>query len=225
MATLTLKREDGSAVDYTINQGETLTIGRKETNTIVLDNLIVSGLHAKIDAFDDRFLLTDLKSKNGTYVNGAPVATHWLRDGDVITIGKQELVFSLALLEAVSSNVSEEEDEFDKTMVLDSERLEEFRQQSLQAQITYLKGGQGDVLLTRKLTKIGKDPSNDVVVGGLTVGKVAATISRRPDGFYLNYVSGLAKPKVNGRVVTRSQPIDDFDTIELGGSKLQFFLK
>ena len=48
---------------------ESITIGRNEDNTISVDNLAVSGYHARIDKAGDDYILTDLQSTNGTFVN------------------------------------------------------------------------------------------------------------------------------------------------------------
>ncbi len=47
-----------------------LTIGREETNDIVLDSRLVSRQHAEISLIGNDYVLKDLQSKNGTYVNG-----------------------------------------------------------------------------------------------------------------------------------------------------------
>jgi len=91
--------------------------------------------------------------------------------------------------------------------------------------LSFLAGGEGEVVLAKKLIKIGKDSSSDIVVGGLTVAKTAATISRRPKGYYLSYVGGMAKPKVNGEVVKESVLLNEFDTIEIGSAKMQLVNK
>ena len=89
--------------------------------------------------------------------------------------------------------------------------------------LAYLAGGQGEIKLTGKITKIGKDSSSDIVVKGMLIGGTAATISKRPDGFYLSYVGGLSKPKVNEKTVKQSILLNDLDIIYLGSTKLQFF--
>jgi len=91
--------------------------------------------------------------------------------------------------------------------------------------ITYLSGGFGKVKLERKIATIGKHPSSDVVVKGLWVGQTAITITRKPEGFYLTHISGLAKPKVDGNVVKEPTIIDDLSIIEIGSAKLQFSLE
>jgi pSer/pThr/pTyr-binding forkhead associated (FHA) protein len=91
--------------------------------------------------------------------------------------------------------------------------------------LAYLSGGRGTLVLTGNLIKIGKDPASEVVAKGFGVGWAAATISRRPDGYYLSRVGGLVKPRVNSRKVDTSQRLRDLDVIDIGSVKLQFFLK
>jgi pSer/pThr/pTyr-binding forkhead associated (FHA) protein len=73
-----------------------LTIGRREDNDVVIDEPSVSGHHAKIDALGDRFVLIDLKSKNGSFVNEQLVDSHWLKDEDIVTIGGHSLVLDFS---------------------------------------------------------------------------------------------------------------------------------
>ena len=87
--------------------------------------------------------------------------------------------------------------------------------------LTFLAGGENDIELSKKLVKIGKDPSCDIVVSGLLVGKTSATISKRPKGYYLSYVAGMSKPKVNGEAVKESVVLNEFDIIEIGSVKMQ----
>jgi hypothetical protein len=91
--------------------------------------------------------------------------------------------------------------------------------------LSYLAGGEGEFELARKLVKIGKDPNSDIHVSGLTIGHTTATISKRPNGYVLSYVAGLSKPKVNGKAVKQSVALNEFDVIEIGSLKLQFFTK
>ena len=75
MPILTLYFKENNLGDYLLEKGQSLTIGRKETNDISIENLAVSGRHAKIDSEGDGFKLTDLQSKNGSFVNDEPVST------------------------------------------------------------------------------------------------------------------------------------------------------
>ena len=88
--------------------------------------------------------------------------------------------------------------------------------------LTWLAGGKGQVKLARKITTIGKDPSSDIVVKGMLLDPTTATIRQEPDGYYLNYISGLTKPKVNENTVKESTILNNLDIIEIGSAKLQF---
>jgi pSer/pThr/pTyr-binding forkhead associated (FHA) protein len=94
--------------------------------------------------------------------------------------------------------------------------------QTAGAVLTYLAGGIGQVRLGARIATIGKDPSADIVVKGMLVDPTAATIRREPDGYSLNYISGLVKPKVNENIVRESILLKDLDIIEVGSVKLQF---
>ncbi len=231
--TLKFKKDAAKIKEYKIEKGQSITIGRLEKNDIVIENLAVSGHHAKIDAVDENFLLTDLKSKNGTFVNEQLINSHWLKNGDIVTIGKHTLVFSFA----EGEEIPDEDDGLNQTMVMDTGKYRSMlaknvssAQQAEAAQeqvgvLTFLKGGEGDIELSKKLTKIGKNPASDIVVSGLTVGQTAATISKRPDGYYLSYVGGMTKPKVNNTTVKDSVGLKQFDVIEIGHVKMQLINK
>ncbi|MFH1984891.1 MAG: FHA domain-containing protein [Pseudomonadota bacterium] len=231
MPIITLKFKDNVLGEYRIGEGKSLTIGRKDSNDIPIENLAVSGHHAKIDAVGDGYLLTDLKSKNGSFVNKTLASSHWLQEGDVILIGKHTLVFSYAEGEDRPAQVQN----MDQTMVMDTDKYREMLAKAAPANgqakkaaigvLSYLSGGEGEVELVKKLIKIGKNSANDIVVGGLMMGQTAATISKRPNGYSLAYVEGMTKPKVNGEVVKESVMLKEFDNIEIGSVKFQFFIK
>jgi pSer/pThr/pTyr-binding forkhead associated (FHA) protein len=235
MPTLTLKFKSNKIADYPLQNGASVTIGRRTDNDIVVENLAVSGHHAKIDAIGDGFVLTDLQSKNGCFVNEQLVTSHWLKHGDIINIGKHTLVFRYANGE---TRPEEAEAQVDQTIVMDAGLFSDLVPPEKPPQppapptkgppvgiVTYLSGGTGDITLTKKLTKIGKDPNADIVVSGLGVGQTAATISARPNGFHLSRVGGLFKTKVNGEAVRDTVLLQEFDIIELGSTKFQFFTK
>ncbi len=94
MPTLTLTFKDNTIATYRIEAGQSITIGRKASNDVPIENLAVSGHHAKIDSVGEGFLLTDLQSKNGSFVNQELVSSHWLKEGDSILIGKHTLIFT-----------------------------------------------------------------------------------------------------------------------------------
>ncbi|HVT43214.1 MAG TPA: FHA domain-containing protein [Thermoanaerobaculia bacterium] len=73
------------------------TIGRLEGNSITLNDGSVSSRHARIVRTEGGFVIEDLQSRNGTFVNGERVADRrTLSDGDLIRIGKVILTFNIA---------------------------------------------------------------------------------------------------------------------------------
>jgi len=82
---------DGSTGDFPL--GDLTTLGRHPSNTIRLVDREVSKEHANIERMGRDFVLRDLGSSNGTFVNGRRVAELRLRDGDEITLGASKLVF------------------------------------------------------------------------------------------------------------------------------------
>ncbi|MBF0120266.1 MAG: FHA domain-containing protein [Desulfobacterales bacterium] len=264
MATLTLKFKENILKEFEIEQGKSLTIGRRNDNTVMIENLAVSGFHAKVDIVGDGFLLSDLQSKNGTFVNDQKISTHWLKNGDIITIGKHTLVFTGENQGEEDADDAQEEpssDDMIQTMVMDTEKQRallsksppkapakptqapagkhasspasspkqaktpEPEHEGPMAVLSYLGGGDGEVLISKKIIKIGKNPSSDIISKGLLVGQTAATISKRPNGYYLSYVEGMAKVKVNNETIKEAVLLKEFDVVEVGSVKLQFTFK
>ncbi|RPH52123.1 MAG: FHA domain-containing protein [Desulfobacteraceae bacterium] len=240
MPTLTLKFKDSVISEYVLEKEKSLNIGRREDNNIIIDNLAVSGHHAKVDSVGDGFLLTDLQSKNGSFVNEQFVSSHWLKHGDVITIGKHTLVFKYKEGEARTEAAGPED--MDQTMVMDTSSYKSMLAKSSPGTasaspaakpqekepvgiLSFVSGGDGEKEILKKLFKIGKASTNDIVVGGFMVGQVAATISKRPGGYFISYEGSGSKPKVNGNSVSESVQLKDFDVIEIGSVKMHFFLK
>ena len=69
-----------------------VTIGREEGNSIQLNDERISRYHLKLQEDNDRIVLTDLESTNGTKVNGEDIQVRILRDGDLIAVGRSLLL-------------------------------------------------------------------------------------------------------------------------------------
>lgn len=205
---------------------EVITIGRKEDNDVRIENLAVSGHHARIlTIFDDSFL-EDLSSTNGTYVNGKPIDKHPLKQGDVITIGKHELRYvndskqfaddgdKTVLIrrkpDAAKPQVETHEVEYTpnlhKQAALDSAKL----------QILNGKSAGKELPLVKASVKLGKS-GNEVV-----------QINKRPDGhFIVSLISADDEnnPRVNGKVIgARSIKLQNHDVIEINRLKIEYYL-
>ncbi len=72
-----------------------VTIGRDSENDIQIDNISVSRVHARIIEGPNYYLLEDLESTNGTFVNGKKTHKKYLKEDDEITIGKHTLLVDI----------------------------------------------------------------------------------------------------------------------------------
>lgn len=69
------------------------TIGRNPDSDILLDDITVSRQHAVIEKIGDDYLIKDMESLNGTYINGKIIELSKLNSGDRIQIGKYLFLF------------------------------------------------------------------------------------------------------------------------------------
>ena len=216
---------------------ESVTIGRNTDNVIHIDNLAVSGYHARIDKAGSEFILTDLQSTNGTFINDKKVTSHKLSHGDNVIIGKHVLLF-VATEKGGKTVQKEQQLDMDKTMMLNTAKQKELlakQDQPSQAArrppdkigvVSFIDGsGLGEIELTKKLTKIGKADTSEIKLSGMLIAPTSATISKRPNGYTISFTGGMSKLKVNGIVIKDNTQLNDFDTVELGSYKFQFFQK
>jgi len=87
MFTIIIQEKGGEQRRMVFNKPE-VTIGRVQGNDIVLPKGNVSKRHARIVLKDGKFIIVDLKSTNGTYVNGRKITSPLVvKDSDKIYIG------------------------------------------------------------------------------------------------------------------------------------------
>lgn len=96
VAQLNMILGDGPGTIVPLTEAEYL-IGRGRDNQIHLSDLGVSGRHARIYAGPDGYIIEDLKSRNGTWVNGARIEVAPLADGDLVRIGATDLKYQVLL--------------------------------------------------------------------------------------------------------------------------------
>jgi pSer/pThr/pTyr-binding forkhead associated (FHA) protein len=213
---------------------DSVTIGRRPENSVAIDNLAVSGYHARIDRTGPDYILTDLQSTNGTFVNDKRISSHRLKHGDNVIVGKHVLLFIAGDKGAEDGSAKIA---LDRTMMLETAKQRELLEREKENAglpvksrkigiLSFIDGsGIEDVALTKKLTRLGKSPNSEVKLTGMFMGATAATISKRPSGYSITFTGGMVKLKVNGEVVKGSTLLKDFDTIELGSHKFQFYQK
>ncbi|MEO5819932.1 MAG: FHA domain-containing protein [Vicinamibacteraceae bacterium] len=93
MPKLVLLFEGRVLKETAVSNTAAVTIGRLADNTIVIDNTAVSSHHLRIGREGPQFVVEDLESTNGTFVNGTKVTKRALRHGDTILVGKHKIFF------------------------------------------------------------------------------------------------------------------------------------
>ena len=84
-----------------LRRDQSYTLGRGTTCAVFINEPQASRQHAEITSEGDDFVITDLASANGTFVNGETIIDHILRPGDEIRIGGQVLTFRVQQAEEV----------------------------------------------------------------------------------------------------------------------------
>ncbi len=79
--------------EYFVLNAPVVSIGRHADSSIVLDDITVSRRHSEIHHSDNRYVVRDAGSLNGTYVNNRRIDVVELMQGDELQIGKYHLVF------------------------------------------------------------------------------------------------------------------------------------
>jgi len=94
IAQLTITSGDDTGLMFPLTEAEYL-IGRQRDNQIPLADLGVSGHHVRIYRGPEGYAIEDLKSRNGTWLNGARTFHALLHNGDMIRIGATELRYEI----------------------------------------------------------------------------------------------------------------------------------
>ena len=228
---LTLTLSGRTLERYEFGEYERLRIGRSEDCEVTIDNLGVSRYHAEIVKKDGFHLLRDLRSNNGTFVNGKRVDSHNLNEGDEISIGKFTLAFSSSdpapsTAEAVAEKPAGGEDFGGMTMQMDQAALAALQREKASKVRGYLVVDEGsskrNVFLEKSVFLFGKAEDSDMKLNGFFCPRKVAIIFRDESGFRLINVS----PKGDG-VLVNGKPIDDVrlgdnDEIQVRGIKMHF---
>jgi pSer/pThr/pTyr-binding forkhead associated (FHA) protein len=210
------------------------TVGRLPDNDIVIDHPAVSGHHCKITLVGDTFFIEDLNSSNGVFLNAKKTLRSGLKNNDVIGIVKHTLKFiddPPATPEAASPPPAPAASA-DATMMIAPDKQKEIARAAATATqkpavVRVIKGvvGQPRYELKASSTYIGKSDHVQIKIKGKglfgSAPENAAMIARRLEGYFIAPVQeGYAK--LNGHVLTQTQPLKDGDVIEVGGTTLLF---
>lgn len=216
---------------------ESIAIGRKPDNDIVIDNPAISGHHCKLTLEGGGYYVEDLDSTNGTFVNEKRIKKSGLHHNDVVGLAKHAVVF---LNEAELAEADPAKPSSDATMVLTPQKQAELVAASAAAAkpasaertawLRVLKGAvdAGEYELKGMSTYIGKSDRVQVQIKGSglfgSAPEVAASVHRKPEGYMLVAVTE-GYPVVNGAKVAGSVVLKEGDMIDCGSTTMIFELR
>lgn len=220
---------DGNVIREYVIDKERLTIGRRASNDVHIDNLGISGQHAVIVTKEDGVYIEDLNSTNGTIVNKQKITKHMLVDGDLIKLGK----YKLRYLQDTRINKPRDEGFQDTVLVVEVQKTDtspvavkqkatvveqtsiETKRNIQQARLQILNGKDTDAILVldKAIVKIGR-PNEQL-----------ALVTKRAQGYFLSHIVGDQYPLVNGKPIDmHATLLSNDDEVELLGIKMRFCL-
>jgi pSer/pThr/pTyr-binding forkhead associated (FHA) protein len=201
---------------------DSFSIGRKPENDLPIDDHTVSSRHAKIVRVQSVYFLEDLKSTNGTAVNGKPVERAQLHDADVITIGQHRIIFQDNTPSAATSVPASSD--LDQTLAISGKHLAAAPSITAKVVITSGKTDRLEYHLTKRANLIGSQEGAAIRLTGWFAPKAVALISSRGSGFTISPSEGSKRLLVNGREVSAPQTLKDGDGIEVAGASMTFYI-
>lgn len=75
------------------------TIGRRNTNNVVISDNAVSGEHCRLTYSDGKVIIEDMDSTNGTVLNGTKITVSEIKNGDTIILGKTKYKISFSIID------------------------------------------------------------------------------------------------------------------------------
>jgi pSer/pThr/pTyr-binding forkhead associated (FHA) protein len=245
MAKLYLKSGDSVLKEVMLAQATT-TIGRLPDNTLQIDNLAVSGHHAKIYWNEGHYVIEDLGSLNGIFVNEKRVGKATLIHGDQVKIGNHKVEFrneGTAALGAPAPKPGPSVPKLDETIVLDTKQAREMiarqgapvstsrsatgealppRERIGLLEVLEGKSDQTKYILTGKMTMIGKSNMATVKLKGFFAPTTAALISKRDNKYFIAPSERKIRLKINGEDSPNQRELNAGDIIEVGRFKAAF---
>jgi pSer/pThr/pTyr-binding forkhead associated (FHA) protein/thioredoxin reductase/NAD-dependent dihydropyrimidine dehydrogenase PreA subunit len=189
-----------------------LSIGRAPDNHLVLGDPSVSSRHSRILCLPTGFVLEDTGSTNGTSVNGVPVARQKLVDGDVITVGDNDLRFLVDTPESIAASWALEEGAA--------------RQADARAQLVFVAGPHAGlkVPLLDQPVSLGRRSDCTVVLADMQVSGAHCRVSPEGLGFRLEDLGSSNGTRVNGGLISDPVELRPGDLLELGSSVVELEL-
>ncbi len=222
--TLLVKAPQGGTKEIEVSHTP-FTIGRKRDNDLCLEDVAVSGHHARIAQIQKALFLEDLRSTNGTFVNEQKIDRRQLQDTDSIRVGAHRLIFRGCQQTPASAPHASEIPVTDNTIVVSDSPAGEHRAPvEMVGLVEILSGKTSQSLyrLTKHVSLIGAQDDAVITLTGWFAPKSAAVISRRGDGYVVNSTESGKRILLNGRPVQGEHALRHADVLEVAGITMRF---
>lgn len=224
----------------------TITIGRLPENDIPIASISISRRHVRIqEEISHQFVLTDLNSLNGTFMNNKKVIKTNIFSDDKITIGKYTVVFHILPETNTVPETNYKEDVEDDNEIVDLESLKKNNpsdqddglvrspEKETIPQKESLPNGQppnASLIETNKhvvykidkeTMSIGSSETDDVFVEGFLITDEHVFIEKKIDGTYIHANKLMGRFKINGKKESKHK-LQHKDRIEIGTSTFRY---
>ena len=198
-------------------------IGRKTDNDLCLEDVAVSGHHARIAQVQEALFLEDLRSTNGTFVNEQKIDRRQLQDADSIRIGTHRLIFRGNQLMAMDS-LSVGDRMMDHSMIVPDPHADHRPAPPKGGLVEILSGktNQAQYCLTKHVSLIGAQDDAVITLTGWFAPKTAAVISRRDDTYVISPAESGKRILINGQPVHGEHKLLNGDVVEVAGVTMRF---
>ncbi|MFA6901356.1 MAG: FHA domain-containing protein, partial [Desulfurivibrionaceae bacterium] len=231
----TIMLNDRVITRFTTHEGNKLIIGRSPDADVVIDNTAISRHHSSLELRDGRHYLADLKSTNGTTVNGKKIASKTpITEKDVVFIGKFRMIQTAADEQQASSSYATAMDIDEATVFVNSPRQPVAAQPSQAApppsaneiyKLTLIEGDTVPNMLSldgKSSVKIGKDPSCDMIIPGWLVSKTQCYVVSKKNKYYIVPQRSWANTKLNDVIIKEERLLRKGDIIQIKSVKIRF---
>jgi pSer/pThr/pTyr-binding forkhead associated (FHA) protein len=218
---LVVIQENAPELEFEMGKAS-VSIGRAMTNDVILNDGRVSRSHAQLECSPSHCRLIDLKSANGTRVNGLQVEQADLKPGDIISIGSTQIRFETSFpVEEAGMTVIDTEAQLDHT--IDQEILPvTINETGIPQLVIITNEGTWNVSLDNvDAVTIGRTEDNGVIIDRPKVSRKHAEVVRKGNLFVLRDLGSTNGTWFRGEQVDELI-LQDGDTFKIGPAQVVF---
>lgn len=231
MAEWSIMLKDRVVQSFFIEDGDTKVIGRGTDADVVVDNTAISRHHASLEFRGGIYLLADLKSLNGTFVNGKKIeGIVPVTEGDAIQLGKFRLVAAAGFSSSLPAAALSMSDSDATVFVGQGKPVKES-----EAAKGTVSGSKHSLILTagsavpqkivldgKGSVKIGKNSDCDLQVPGWLVAGVQCYITNKGEKYFISVKWSWRGTFLNGIKIKGEHRLRKGDIIEIAKVCLRF---